>query len=486
MDHLDAHGSAGPDLRGVASAFRRAIADGLMCAAMDDLVAEAPRVIANAVNADLVLLTRLHRHSGILETVSCYDVHGRVSSFAYEMRGTPCEVVATMRGPVSFARAVQRTFPDDADLRTLDLHAYAGAPLLDADGEVFGLVCVLWSMERPDAAAVARAIGDLAPRLAREAMRRVERDAHGFWDHAAAHGLWRIDLRSATVSFNAMAQKILGFECAAHPLDAPESPVFWIDGEDPAITASVRASVREGVPLDIVCRAPGGAEAKWLRLVGRAQRGPTGSVEIVAGSVSDVSDLVEASRTAAAAHHAQSAFLANMSHEMRTPLNGVVALADLLCATPLDPRHREMVEMIRASGQMLERLVNDALDLAKIEAGKIELTLKPFDIQEAVAAAVHPSRLLAERKGLVFDVRFGAGATGAIVGDELRWRQVVANLASNAVKFTTAGRVDVEIDVVPTGGDDAELRIDVTDTGPRFDPADAPRLFRRLEQGGPG
>ncbi|MBU6371082.1 MAG: response regulator [Alphaproteobacteria bacterium] len=483
-DPHEARVSAGPDLRGVASAFRRAIADGLMCAATDDLVADAPRVIAEAVNADLVLITRLHRHAGILETVSCYDVYGRVSSFAYDMRGTPCEVVVSMGAPVSFAKALQRTFPDDADLRTLDLHAYSGTPLLDENGEVLGVVCVLWSLERPDAAAVASALADLAPRLARETQRRLDRDAHAVWERAAAHGLWRFDLRSATMTYTPTALTLLGKTGASSfATTNPDAPFEWLPSDDDAIATALRATVRDGAPLDLVCPSPPGAPARWLRLVGCAQRGPTGAVELVAGSISDVTELVDARRAAAAAREAQSAFLANMSHEMRTPLNGVVALADLLAASPLDERRREMVEMIRASGQMLERLVNDALDLAKIEAGKVELALAPFDIAAAVTAAAHPSRIVAERKGLEFVVSLGAGATGALLGDELRWRQIIANLVSNAVKFTPAGRVELAVDIVGAG-DAAELRIDVVDTGPGFERADADRLFKRFEQGG--
>jgi signal transduction histidine kinase/ActR/RegA family two-component response regulator len=180
---------------------------------------------------------------------------------------------------------------------------------------------------------------------------------------------------------------------------------------------------------------------------------------------------------------AKSEFLANMSHEIRTPLNGVIGLTDALSRTPLAAKQREMLAMVLSSGKALNGLLSDILDLARADSGALNLTEEPFDIREAVSHASFLFANLAQDKGVEFHVTFDLENDRAALGDALRIRQIVSNLISNAVKFTSRGSVDVEVSLREQGLSHALLQITVRDTGPGFDASVKARLFNRFEQG---
>ncbi|WP_085341303.1 hybrid sensor histidine kinase/response regulator [Aquidulcibacter paucihalophilus] len=192
----------------------------------------------------------------------------------------------------------------------------------------------------------------------------------------------------------------------------------------------------------------------------------------------------QARAAAESASKAKSIFLANMSHEIRTPLNGVIGLAGALSRTPLSDEQFEMVSLIRQSGQTLERFLTDILDVSKIEAGKLTLQVDTFDLVEAIEAAVHLMQTAATEKFLKFGLSFGETARGLFKGDVVRIRQIVSNLASNAVKFTKEGQVTVQVDVIEpeVDGEVATLVVKVSDTGIGFDKEARARLFNRFEQ----
>ena len=189
--------------------------------------------------------------------------------------------------------------------------------------------------------------------------------------------------------------------------------------------------------------------------------------------------LAEAQRLMAEeASEAKSRFLATLGHEVRTPMTGVLGMSELLLASELDTRQRGQVDAIHHAGNHLLRLVNDALDLARIEAGRLELLNADFALRpllDEVAGLMAP---LAERRGLQFIDTLDPQAPPAVHGDRTRIEQILLNLLGNAVKFTEAGHVSIETFALSPQG----LRFVVADTGPGLSSEQQARLFRRFEQ----
>ena len=198
----------------------------------------------------------------------------------------------------------------------------------------------------------------------------------------------------------------------------------------------------------------------------------------ITGRVEAVRSLDDALAKAEAANVAKSRFLATVSHEFRTPLNGILGMTDLVLGTRLDPEQRTYVEAVRTSGKALLGLIDGILDFSRIEAGRIDLAAEPFD---PVAVAEGVVELLAPRaqdKGIEIALDVAGDLPHDLVGDADRVRQILLNLAGNAVKFTGSGGVGVALSLVPEG-----LCLAVSDTGPGIPEERLPALFEEFEQG---
>ncbi|HEX7885560.1 MAG TPA: MHYT domain-containing protein, partial [Phenylobacterium sp.] len=239
--------------------------------------------------------------------------------------------------------------------------------------------------------------------------------------------------------------------------------------QDTALRAGVRPPA-----LDLT--SPDG---RWLRY--EVFVSPDGGSATVMTDITEEREatraLAEARDAAEAANRAKGQFLANMSHEIRTPLNGVLGVADVLAGTTLTGEQRELVGVIRTSGSLLNALLTDLLDLARVEAGAAELRPEPTSLAELTESVRGLYAARAEQKSVALRVEMAPDAGVRVTCDALRLRQVLGNLVSNAVKFTDVGEVAIR---VSRGGE--RVTFAVRDTGLGFDEADKATLFGRFQR----
>jgi PAS domain S-box-containing protein len=231
---------------------------------------------------------------------------------------------------------------------------------------------------------------------------------------------------------------------------------------------------------DFIYRAPKSPDGivRWRRMTGSPIFDDTGTFTGYRGVGADVTELYLAKARAEEASHTKSMFLANMSHEIRTPLNGVLGMAEVLDGSLEQPDQKRMMRTIRRSGEALLNILNDILDMSKIEAGKLELETVPFNPLDLAGRVEDLHELHAEEKGLGFEVLIGSGVDFARLGDPLRVQQVLHNLISNAIKFTDSGEVIVKL----SGRAGMPLVIEVRDTGIGMSPEQLLRLHEEFSQ----
>ncbi|MGA0602465.1 ATP-binding protein [Caulobacter sp. KR2-114] len=302
--------------------------------------------------------------------------------------------------------------------------------------------------------------------------------------------IWEVDFRRREL--NGLGWKGRGFVDAEITYEYMAGDIWRVvHPEDrPAAIALWERHLQAGEPFRTTYRLLQGDQPDvWVESAIEAVRDDQGELIRVVGVVRNIDHekraalaLTRARDEAEAANRAKSEFLANMSHEIRTPLNGVMGVASALGRSSLDPRQREMVGLIESSAQTLEALLSDVLDLARIEAGRLEMRREALSPVQALQDVGALFRAAAEAKGLDFAIDLqGEALQRTVLGDGARLRQVLSNLVSNAVKFTASGAIALSLSA-ETEGDQVACVFRVRDTGIGFDADTARRLFDRFEQ----
>lgn len=311
----------------------------------------------------------------------------------------------------------------------------------------------------------------------------------------ASDGLWDWDIVSDAMYFSPSYRRMLGYT----PDEMPKTAADWRKIVHPDDLVRTRAMIGDFLKgreqAYILAFRARHKDGTWrhLRSRGEAQRDAAGRVTRISGVHTDITEqqrledsLRLAKDAAEAANQAKTEFLANMSHEIRTPMNAVVGLARLLgLSTPLTDKQREFIRVLQQSADSLLDLINDLLDISKIESRNLQLEQMPFRLPDVVADVVRMLEVPARDKGLRLETHYAdaAAAGQAFVGDPRRLRQILLNLASNAVKFTETGEVRITLACAPSpqGGIDT-LSLCVSDTGIGIAPDKIDTIFNKFVQ----
>lgn len=295
-------------------------------------------------------------------------------------------------------------------------------------------------------------------------------DLQGRYEYVSGHWLRLTGLKGDDVLKNGTRPRV-------HPEDEKKLAEAW----DHAF--------REGRAVEIEYRIirPDGSVV-WVRKHAEPLRDLAGNVTGYLGVLQEVSaakeleaTLRDAHRQAIEAAEMKSRFLANMSHEIRTPMNGVIGMTSLLGNTTLDSEQQDYVDSIRASGKALMAIIDDILDYSKLEANKVQIESSPFELRRVIEEAVDMFAALSDSKGVLLSNMVEPSIPAQVIGDPNRFRQVLANLISNGMKFTQSGEVVVQAKLLNLK-DSVSIRFSVTDTGIGLSDVQIRRLFQPFSQ----
>ena len=302
--------------------------------------------------------------------------------------------------------------------------------------------------------------------------------------------VWMVPLAAGETPYvNPAYERIWGRSCES----IRQNPMSWMDAVHPDDLEQARqrfAAELEGKPgeAEFRIRTPGGQE-KWIWDRAFPIRDEAGKLVRIVGISEDVTErklrqaeLIRSREAAEAANLAKSRFLANMSHEIRTPMNGVLGMIQLLLESDLNSEQQRYADVAQTSGWALLSLIDDILDLSKIEARKMSLEKLAFRPRRIIEEVVQLLRVQADAKGLAFDWRVSPEVPSLLAGDAKRLRQVLTNLCSNAIKFTERGGVTLDAVLDGVSGGAATVRFTIADTGIGIRPGQMAALFSPFVQ----
>ncbi|MEB3161034.1 MAG: ATP-binding protein, partial [Synechocystis sp.] len=330
----------------------------------------------------------------------------------------------------------------------------------------------------------------------RERIERVLRESEERYDLAVSgtnDGLWDWDICQGKIYYSPVWKKILGYQPNAIPFNQP-----WLTKVHPDDRQEFQAAITDHlngpeVVFSQTLRLENAAgDYVWVDVKGNCLRNQTGKAYRMVGTITDISDkkaveaeLRRAKENAESANRTKSEFLANISHEIRTPMNAILGFCELLQGSLKSPRSQSYLAAIGSSSKTLMALIDDILDISKIEAGKLVLHRDLVDLNAILAETKQIFLQKAQNKGIKLVTQLICPVPPVVYFDEVRLRQILFNIVGNAIKFTEKGQVSIQIighlekysDRTSSPGNPMQLTIQVVDTGIGIAPADQKRIF---------
>jgi PAS domain S-box-containing protein len=286
-------------------------------------------------------------------------------------------------------------------------------------------------------------------------------------------GSWEYNVATKEIWWSDELFSIFGLSRNSTPPTLEELMTYIHPDDAHPFFSALENCIEKGQVYDLTYRIVlADKSIKYIHGIGRPVLAADGSVMAVKGVRHEISQqklaeaqLIKAKEIAEESVKMKEEFLANMSHEIRTPLNGIVGIAHLLSKTPLNKEQKQFMEAIKFSADNLMVIINDILDLAKIEAGKMHIEEAPFQVRQMVKNIANMFSIKTNEKNLALQIDIADNVPEHILGDPVRLNQVLLNLVGNAVKFTHAGSVSISVSVVKETVKEAVLRFSVKDTG---------------------
>jgi len=361
-----------------------------------------------------------------------------------------------------------------------DIRFYAGHPLTDQDGHSLGTLCVIDREPRKFSEKQQELLRGLAEtamslihcRRAKAGLERYKR----FFDESL-NLLCIVNMQGVCQEVNPFLLRELGYseeEILSRPL------MDFFHPEDQPAAYRELSKLNDGEPTTKFENRLRRKDGSYIWVEWNCQ--PDLENEQMFAIAYDNTPLKENNAVLERALRHKDVFLSNMSHEIRTPMNAIIGFSDLLERTDLGERQRDYLNAISVAGRNLLVIINDILDLSKIESGKIELESKPVSLRKVLEDAVNINKSKATDKGLLLKSSIDKETPDTVLADAPRLHQILVNLISNAVKFTEQGRVDVRLEIEQQNSERVEAKLEVADTGIGISEADQQRIFQRFEQ----